>query len=43
MGGEDLHEIQIIKIIALKYIKLCILTYCNKMTERHLKERGTCR
>lgn len=40
---EDLHEIQIIKIIAAKYIKLRTLTYCKKATERHLKERGTSR
>ena len=42
-GSEDLHEIQIIKVIAMKYIKLRILTHCKKMTERHLKDRGTSR
>lgn len=42
-GSEDLHEIQMIKIISSKYIKLRTLTYCKKMTERHLKDKGTSR
>jgi len=42
-GDENLHEFQIIKIIATKYIKLRSFAYCKKMTERHLKNRGTSR
>lgn len=42
-GDEDLHEIQIVNLIASKYIKLRALTYCKKMTQRYLKDRGTSR
>lgn len=42
-GNKDLHKVQIIKIIASKYIKLRTLTYCKRMTKRHLKKKGTSR